>query len=77
MTKQRIGFCCIAMPHDNFIGTKFKSTTLSWCTKNKSQAAKKLVDIYKNNLSELKSVINYCIDKKIWIYRLAYGSKLC
>lgn len=71
MTKQRIGFCCIAMPHDNFIGTKFKSTTLSWCTKNKSQAPKKLVDIYRNNLLELKKVINYCIDKKIWIYRIS------
>jgi UV DNA damage endonuclease len=71
MTQQRIGFCCIALAHDEYIGTKFKSTTLSWCNKNKSQAAQKLVDIYKNNLEELKKVLNYCIDKKIWIYRIS------
>ena len=71
MTNQRIGFCCIALPHDEYVGTKFKSTTLSWCNKNKSQAKQKLVDIYKNNLQELKKVLNYCIDKKIWIYRIS------
>lgn len=71
MTNQRIGFCCIALPHDNYIGTKFKSTTLSWCNKNKPQAAQKLVDIYKHNLEELKKVLNYCIDHKIWIYRIS------
>lgn len=71
MTQQRIGFCCIALAHDEYIGTKFKSTTLSWCNKNKSQTAQKLVDIYKNNLEELKKVLNYCIDKKIWIYRIS------
>ena len=71
MITQRIGFCCIALPHDNYVGTKFKTTTLAWCNKNKSQAAQKLTDIYHNNLGELVKVINYCIEKKIWIYRIS------
>jgi UV DNA damage endonuclease len=71
MTNQRIGFCCIALPHNEYVGTKFKSTTLAWCNKNKSEAHKKLTDIYKNNLQEYVKVLNYCIEYKIWIYRIS------
>lgn len=71
MFKSRIGFCCIALEDCNFAGTKFKSTTLSWCLKNKTKADRKLELIYSNNLKELAKVINYCIEKKIWIYRIS------
>jgi UV DNA damage endonuclease len=71
MFKQKIGFCCIALKDGSYDGTKFKSTTLSWCLRNKVEAEKKLNFVYSNNLKELTKVIHYCIEKKIWIYRIS------
>ena len=69
--ENRIGFCCISLPDGEYSGTKFKSTTLSWCQKNKDEAEAKLKNIYAHNLKELAAVINYCIEKKMWIYRIS------
>ena len=69
--ENRIGFCCISLPDGEYGGTKFKSTTLSWCQKNKDEAEAKLKNIYAHNLKELAAVINYCIEKKMWIYRIS------
>jgi UV DNA damage endonuclease len=66
------GFCCLAFPDGAYQGTKFKSTTLSWCKRNSPQDVEdKLVTIYKHNLLELQNVLGYCLQRGIRVYRIS------
>lgn len=66
--KNRIGFCCIVLGKNP---SKFRSTTVTWCKNNPESFQEKLETITSHNLLELIKVINFCIDKKIWLYRIS------
>jgi UV DNA damage endonuclease len=66
------GFCCLAFPDGHYEGTKFKSTTLSWCRKNpRAEVESKLIEIYKHNLREYQKVLSYCATRDIFVYRVS------
>jgi len=63
----RIGYCCINLT----LPSRFKTTTLSWCVRNKLAYANKLERIYEHNFIELTKVIKWNQENNIWLYRLS------
>ena len=64
----RLGLCCLVLGENS---SEFKSTTVTWAKKNHEKIYDKLNSIYIHNLNELCNVLNYCINNKIYHYRIS------
>lgn len=74
LNKSFFGFCCLAYadPRHDYLGTDFRSTTLSWCNKTKPETVEnKLLSIYSHNINEYVKVLNYCQLSGIKVYRIS------
>lgn len=64
----RLGLCCLVLGKES---SEFKSTTVTWAKKNNEKIYDKLNSIYAHNLNELCKALNYCINNKIYHYRIS------